>query len=133
MFTIQSMSLYLCILKLYHARPCAHARLCMLFLISCSPLKYDHRSLTVGHIRVGTGMRGRDQRYIPASCPFDIGDISCLSHVRPARQVHFHVFRPEKRMPTGKWYLSVCCASGATTSILFGGKYGKLGNRWSTR
>jgi hypothetical protein len=26
------MSLYLCILKLYHARPCAHARLCMLFL-----------------------------------------------------------------------------------------------------
>jgi hypothetical protein len=33
MFTIQSMSLYLCILKLYHARPCAHARLCMLFLI----------------------------------------------------------------------------------------------------
>jgi hypothetical protein len=32
MFTIQYMSLYLCILKLYHARPCAHARLCMLFL-----------------------------------------------------------------------------------------------------
>jgi hypothetical protein len=27
------MSLYLCILKLYHARPCAHARLCMLFLM----------------------------------------------------------------------------------------------------
>jgi hypothetical protein len=34
MFTIQSMSLYLCILKLYHARQCAHARLCMLFLSS---------------------------------------------------------------------------------------------------
>jgi cytochrome b subunit of formate dehydrogenase len=33
MFTIQTMFLYLCILKLYHARPCAHARLCMLFLI----------------------------------------------------------------------------------------------------
>jgi hypothetical protein len=32
MYTIQSMSLYLCILKLYDARPCAHARLCMLFL-----------------------------------------------------------------------------------------------------
>jgi hypothetical protein len=26
------MFIYLCILKLYHARPCAHARLCMLFL-----------------------------------------------------------------------------------------------------
>jgi hypothetical protein len=36
MFTIQSMFIYLCILKLYHARPCAHARLCMLFLINCS-------------------------------------------------------------------------------------------------
>jgi hypothetical protein len=32
MFTIQSMFIHLCILKLYHARPCAHARLCMLFL-----------------------------------------------------------------------------------------------------
>jgi hypothetical protein len=32
MFTFQSMIIYLCILKLYHARPCAHARLCMLFL-----------------------------------------------------------------------------------------------------
>jgi hypothetical protein len=32
MFTIQSMIIYLCILKLYHARPCVHARLCILFL-----------------------------------------------------------------------------------------------------
>jgi hypothetical protein len=32
MFTIQSMFIYLCILKLYHARPCTHAHLCMLFL-----------------------------------------------------------------------------------------------------
>jgi hypothetical protein len=39
------MSLYLCILKLYHARPCAHARLCMLFLniftsVICSGVHY---------------------------------------------------------------------------------------------
>jgi hypothetical protein len=32
MFTIQTMVIYLCILNLYHARPCTHARLCMLFL-----------------------------------------------------------------------------------------------------
>jgi hypothetical protein len=37
MFTIQSMIIYLCILKLYHAHPCAHARLCMLFLIPKTP------------------------------------------------------------------------------------------------
>jgi hypothetical protein len=37
MFTIQTMVIYLCILKLYHARSCTHARLCMLFL-STTPL-----------------------------------------------------------------------------------------------
>jgi hypothetical protein len=56
MFTIQSMSLYLCILKLYHARPCAHARLCMLFLISSDwngtaycglTLDWDYKDRTV--------------------------------------------------------------------------------------
>jgi hypothetical protein len=78
-------------------------------------------------------MRGRDQRYINASCPFDISEASCLSHVRPARQVTFHVFQPEKRILTRKKYFSVPCASGATTSILFGGKYGKLRNQWSTQ
>jgi hypothetical protein len=51
MFTIQSMSLYLFIFKLYHARPCAHARLCMLFLIAfdCSDVK-----TLIGMINVGS-------------------------------------------------------------------------------
>jgi hypothetical protein len=98
-----------------------------------SPLQYDRRSFAVGKIGVGIGMHDRAQRYINASCPFNISEISCLSRVRPAREVTFCVFRPEKRIPTGKPYLSVRCASGPTTSILFGGKCGELCNMWSTR
>jgi hypothetical protein len=85
------------------------------------PLQYHHGSFSVGQIGVGIGMRGRDQRYINDSCPFDINEISCMSHVCPTQQLIVHVFRLEKRIPTGKPYLSAHCASGATTSILFGG------------
>jgi hypothetical protein len=97
------------------------------------PPRYDRRSFTVEKIGVRIGMYGGDQRYRNASCPFNINEMSCLSHVRPARQVTFCVFRPEKLTPTEKPYISVRCASGATTSILFSGKCGKLRNRWSTR
>jgi hypothetical protein len=101
--------------------------------VSCPLLQYDRRSFTVGHIGFGIGMHDRAQRYRNASCPFDISETSCLSHVRPARQVTFHVFWSEKRVPTGKMYISVRCASGSTTNILFSGKCGKLRHRWSTR
>jgi hypothetical protein len=77
-------------------------------------------------------MRGSAQRYRNASCPFDINEISCLFHIWPARQVKFRVFRLEKRISAGEAYLSACCALGATTSILFSGKCGKLRSRWST-
>jgi hypothetical protein len=60
--------------------------------VSCPPLQYDRRSFTVGHIGVRIGMCGRAQRYRKASCPFNISETSCLSHVRPMRQVIFHVF-----------------------------------------
>jgi hypothetical protein len=98
-----------------------------------SPLNYNLRSYAVGKIGVGIGMRGRAQRYRNALCHFDINEIACMSHVRPARQVTVRVFRPEKRIPARKLYFSARCASCATTSILFGGKCGKLRNRWSTR
>jgi hypothetical protein len=78
------------------------------------PLQYDRRSFTFGQIGVGIGMRDRTERYGNASCTSDISKISCPSHVRPARQVTFCVFRPEKRIPVGNTYLSVFCASGAT-------------------
>jgi hypothetical protein len=100
--------------------------------VPCFTLKYDRRAFTFGQIGVGIGMCDRTERYINASCPFDISETSCPSHVRSARQVNFHVFRPEKRIPAGKAFLSVCCASAATTSILFIGKCGKVRNRCST-
>jgi hypothetical protein len=101
--------------------------------VSCViPLQYNSRSFTVGQIEVGFGMRDRTQRYINAACPFAISETSCPSHVRPVRQVS-HVFRPEKRIMAGKVYLSVGCALGATTSILFAGKCGKLHNQCSNR
>jgi hypothetical protein len=34
----------------------------------------------------------------------DISETLCPSRVRPARQVLFHVFRPERRTPAGKMY-----------------------------
>jgi hypothetical protein len=64
--------------------------------------------------------------------PLDISETLCPSRVRPARQVTFHVFRPEKRIPAGKTYLSVLCASGAIISILFAGKCGKLRDPYFT-
>jgi hypothetical protein len=69
-------------------------------------------------------MCDRAQRYGDAPCPSEITETSCMSHVRPAPQVTFHVFGPEKCIPSGKYYLSVHCTSGATTSILFSGKCG---------
>jgi hypothetical protein len=98
-----------------------------------SPVQYDRRSFTVEKIGVGVGMRGRAQRYINASCPSDISETSCLSRVRPARQEFFHVFRPEKRIPAGKSYISARCASGTTTSIVFAWKWGELHNRLPTQ
>jgi hypothetical protein len=56
----------------------------------------------VGQILVGIGMCGSAQSCRNASCPFDINEISCLSHVWPTRQVNFRVFWPEKRIPAGK-------------------------------
>jgi hypothetical protein len=104
--------------------------------VSClvSPLQYDRRSYAVGQIGVGIGMRGIGQRYGNALCPFDINEISCLSHVRPAREVTFCIFRPEKRIPAGKAYLSVRCASarqpvscsvGSAGNCVVGGLPGK--------
>jgi hypothetical protein len=47
-------------------------------------------------------MRDRTERYRNASCPSDISETLCPSRVRPARQVTFHFFWPEKRIPAGK-------------------------------
>jgi hypothetical protein len=66
------------------------------------------------------------------SCvPLDISDTLCPSRVWPARQVIFHVFRPEKRIPAGKTYHSEFCASGAIIIILFAGN--SFGKRESVR
>jgi hypothetical protein len=60
MFTIQSMSLYICILKLYHARPCAHARLCMLFLITNDV--YSHTwDIALGKMELGLQLLQSDR------------------------------------------------------------------------
>jgi hypothetical protein len=48
-------------------------------------------------------------------------------------QVNFRVFRLEKCISAGEAYLSVFCAPGVKTSILLGGKYGKLRDQWPTR
>jgi hypothetical protein len=58
--------------------------------------------------------------------PLDTSETLCPSHFRPAWQVTFHVFRPEKRIPARKTYLSVLCVSSAIIRILFAGKCGKL-------
>jgi hypothetical protein len=93
------------------------------YLLPCRflmpPLQYSRRSFTVQKNGVRIDMHGRAQRYRNASSLFDINEISCLSHIRPARQVTFHVFWPEKRIPIGKPYISVHFASGATTNIFF--------------
>jgi hypothetical protein len=34
--------------------------------------------------------------------PLEISETLCMSRIWPARQVPFHVFQPEKRIPTGK-------------------------------
>jgi hypothetical protein len=49
----------------------------------------------------------------------DISETLCLSRVRPARQVLFHVFLPERRTPAGK--------------SIIAGKYGKLNDPYFTR
>jgi hypothetical protein len=66
------------------------------FSHQCPPLQYDRRLHAVGQIVFGIGMRDSVQRYRNAPCPPDINEISCLSHVWPARQVSFRVFRSEK-------------------------------------
>jgi hypothetical protein len=72
-------------------------------------------------------------------CLLNINEILCLARaagnlprVQPAWQVTFRVFWSEKRIPGREAYVSVCCVSGATASILFSGKYGKLRKQWST-
>jgi hypothetical protein len=49
----------------------------------------------------------------------DISETLCPSRVRPARQVLFHVFLPDRRTPAGK--------------SIIAGKCGKLHNPYSTR
>jgi hypothetical protein len=49
----------------------------------------------------------------------DISETLCPSRVRPARQVLFHVFLPERRTPAGK--------------SIIAGKCGKFYNPYSTR
>jgi hypothetical protein len=64
--------------------------------------------------------------------PLNISETLSPSRVGTARQVPFHASRPEKRIPVGKMYHSVFCASGAIISILFAGKCGKLRDPYFT-
>jgi hypothetical protein len=98
------------------------------------PLQYDPRWFTLGQIGVGIGMRDPVSRYGDSSCPLDIIETLCPSRVLPARQVTFHVFRPEKRTPAGKsifpcivrwaWQL-VSCSQGSAGSCVTGVSPGK--------
>jgi hypothetical protein len=92
------------------------------------PLQYYRRSYAVGQIGVGIGMYVRSQRYRKALCPFDVSDISCLSHVRPERQVTFRVFRPEKCIfpRVVRWARQpVSCSVGSAGNCVVGDLPGK--------
>jgi hypothetical protein len=77
------------------------------------------------HKVVGGTNPGRDWRARPGRkvrkflVSLDISETLCPSRVRPARQVLFHVFLPERRTSAGKSIIS--------------GKCGKLHNPYSTR
>jgi hypothetical protein len=75
-------------------------------------------------LRSGLACVAQSQGTQISRVPLDISETSCPSRVRPARQVLFHVFRPEKRIPAGKTYYSMLCASGTIIIILFLGSAG---------
>jgi hypothetical protein len=62
-------------------------------------------------------MRDCTERYRNASCPSNISEISCPSHVRPARQVTFRVFQPEKSIPAGKKCIFPCFVRWARQKV----------------
>jgi hypothetical protein len=58
----------------------------------------------LGKSRSGLSCVTRSQGTHISRVPLDISETLCPSRVRPARQVLFHVFRPERRTPAGKTY-----------------------------